>query len=111
MLTVTPVAVEKLKDVLKEQAERQASLRVIAAPAQHGGVQYMLTLEKELQQDDQSLDISGVKFIVDSYSAPYVEDATIDYIEEMHRVGFTISNPKYASGGCGCGGNCSCGGH
>ncbi len=111
MLTITAPAAEKLRDVIQEQGEGTSTLRLIAAPGPNGGVQYMLTFEKDIQKDDQSFDISGVKFVVDNFSAPYVEDATIDYVEDLQRVGFTISNPKYAGGGCACGGSCSCGGH
>ena len=57
---------------------------------------------------------------MDSDSAPFLEEATIDYVENLGgRVGFVINNPMFASGGgcgsgeCGCGGGgggCGCGG-
>jgi Fe-S cluster assembly iron-binding protein IscA len=68
--------------------------------------------------------MEGMEFLLDSDSAPFLEEATIDYVEEFGgRVGFVINNPMYAggSGGCGCGGGgcgcgsggggCGCGGH
>ena len=114
-MEVTTLAVEKLKEVMEEQGEEQGSLRVIAMPAESGGVQYMLTMEKETQADDTVLDVEGVKFLMDSDSAPFLEEATIDYVENLGgQVGFVINNPMYASaGGCGCGsggGGCGCGG-
>ena len=111
MLTVTPVAIEKLKGVLEEQGEKDSALRVIAVPGEHGGLQYMLSLEKEPQEDDTVLEEDGLKLLVDSFSAPFLDEATIDYVEELTHVGFVISNPKFAGGGCACGGNCACGGH
>ena len=109
-MEVTTLAVEKLKEVMEEQGEEQGSLRVIAMPAESGGVQYMLTMEKETQADDTVLDVNGVKFIMDSDSAPFLEEATIDYVENLGgQVGFVINNPMYASaGGCGSG-SCGCG--
>ncbi len=114
-MEVTTLAVEKLKEVMEEQGEEQGSLRVIAMPAESGGVQYMLTMEKESQADDTELKVDGVKFLMDSDSAPFLEEATIDYVENLGgQVGFVINNPMYASaGGCGCGsggGGCGCGG-
>jgi iron-sulfur cluster assembly accessory protein len=123
-MEVTTLAVEKLKEVMEEQGEEQGTLRVIAMPAESGGVQYMLTMEKETQADDTVLDVEGVKFLMDSDSAPFLEEATIDYVENLGgQVGFVINNPMYASaGGCGCGsggcgsgdggggGGCGCGG-
>ena len=116
-MEVTTLAVEKLKEVMEEQGEGEGSLRVIAMPAESGGVQYMLTMENESQTDDTVLNVEGVKFLMDSDSAPFLEEATIDYVENLGgQVGFVINNPMYASaggcgsGGCGCGnGGCGCG--
>ena len=110
MLEVTSPALEKLKEVLDEQGEKDSALRVIAVPAEHGGVQYMMTMEKEVQKDDTVLDMDGIRFLMDSDSEPFLEEATIDYVEDLTRVGFVINNPMFASGGCGCGGGgCGCG--
>jgi Fe-S cluster assembly iron-binding protein IscA len=66
-------------------------------------------MEKEHQPDDTVLRMDGMEFLLDSDSAPFLEEATIDYVEEFGgRVGFVINNPMYAGGGCGSGG-CGCG--
>ena len=114
-MDVTTLAIEKLKETMEEQGE-QGSLRVIAMPAETGGVQYMLTMEKETQADDTVLELDGLNFLMDSDSAPFLEEATIDYVENLGgRVGFVINNPMFATGGCGSGcgcgsGGCGCGG-
>ena len=108
MLEITSLALEKLKDVMKEQAEDGSALRVIAVPGGNGGVQYMLTMEKEAQKDDDVLELDGVRFLMDSDSMPFLDEATIDYVEELTRVGFVINNPTFAGAGCACG-NSSCG--
>ena len=107
MLEVTSPALDKLKEVLNEQAEDSSALRVIAVPGPHGGVQYVMTMENETQKDDTILDFDGVRFLMDSDSAPFLEEATVDYVEELTRVGFVINNPMYSQG-CACG-NTSCG--
>ncbi len=107
MLEVTSPALDKLKEVLDEQGEDGGALRVIAVPGPNGGVQYMMQMENETQKDDTVLDLDGVRFLMDSDSAPFLEEATVDYVEELTRTGFVINNPMYASG-CGCG-NTSCG--
>lgn len=118
-MEITELAIEKLKEVMEEQGEGESSLRVIAMPAESGGVQYMLTMENESQADDTELNVSGVKFLMDSDSAPFLEEATIDFVENLGgQVGFVINNPMFASAGgcgsgCGCGsggGGCGCGG-
>ena len=110
-MQVTELAIERLREVMEEQGENDSSLRVIAMPAETGGVQYMLTMEKETQPDDTILSLEGVNFLMDSDSAPFLEEATIDFVENLGgRVGFVINNPMFAAGGgCGCGGG-GCGG-
>ena len=109
-MEVTALAIEKLKEILDQEQEINSSLRVIAMPS-GAGLQYMLTMEKETQPDDTVLSLEGLSFLMDSDSAPFLEEATIDYVEEFGgQVGFVINNPMYASGGgCG-GGGCGCGG-
>ena len=110
-MEITALAIERLKEVLDEQGETDGSLRVIAMPAESGGLQYMLTMEKESQPDDTVMNVGGVNFLMDSDSAPFLEEATIDYVENFGgRVGFVVNNPMFATaGGCG-GGGCGCGG-
>lgn len=110
-MEVTTLAIEKLREVMEEQGEQEGALRVIAVPAETGGLQYMLTMENEHQADDTVLNMDGVKFLMDSDSAPFLEEATIDYVENFGgQVGFVINNPMFGSaGGGGCGGGCACG--
>jgi iron-sulfur cluster assembly accessory protein len=116
-MQVTSPALEKIKEVMQEQGEDGTALRVIAVPSEHGGVQYMMTMEKDVQKDDTTLELGGVRFLMDSDSEPFLDEATIDYVEELTRVGFVINNPMFAAAGCGCGsggcgsGGCGCGSH
>ena len=112
MITITEMAADKLKGILDEEGLPDAALRVIVVP-NGNGAQYMLTLESEQHEDDVLTEIDGVRVLIDADSAPIMEGAKIDYIEDLMRSGFIIDNPNIAmsTGGCGCGGNCSCGGH
>ena len=122
-MQVSESALEKIKEVLEDEGKKDSPLRVIALPQPNGSVQYMLTMDQESQSDDITINEDGVQFIVDSDSAPFVEKATIDFVEDLEKVGFTITNPEYpaasgcGSGSCGCGGGgggggggCGCGG-
>ena len=121
LIEVTPLAAEKLEQVLSEQSENGSLLRVMAMPGPHGGFQYMMGVEKESKEDDIIIDVENIKVLVDSESAPMVEGAQIDYIDGLMRSGFVISNPNFQGegGGCACGaggggcggGGCGCGSH
>ena len=113
MIEVTAPAVEKLKSILVEEDAPNSAIRVIMVPAGRGA-QYMLTLESEASDDDVVNEYDGVRILVDGDAAPIMEGAQIDYVEDLMRSGFVITNPNMPAvggcgGGCGCGGNCACG--
>ena len=114
-MEVTTLAIEKFKESLQESG-KEGPFRVIAIPDANS-VLYKLGLEDETQEDDTVLELDGLQFLMDSDSLPFLEEATIDYVENLGgQVGFVINNPMFASGGgcgegCGCGsGGCGCGG-
>ena len=111
IIEVTALAAEKLGEILKEQGEGEALLRMMVVPGPNGGFQYMLGLEKEPKEDDIVIETSTVQVLVDQESAPLIEGAQIDYIDGLMRSGFVISNPNFqgGGGGCACGGG-GCGG-
>ncbi len=51
---------------------------------------------------DLTVEFGGVKLTVDRMSAPYVQGATIDFVDTIEKQGFTIDNPN-ATGSCACG--------
>jgi iron-sulfur cluster assembly protein len=109
VINISPIAVEKLKDILEEQGEQGASLRVILMPGANGGAQYMLALEQEAKADDMVIQTDGVSILIDPDSAPLMEGAEIDYMDGLMKSGFVINNPNIQSGGCACGGGGECG--
>ena len=118
MINISPLASEKLKEILVEQGEEGSSLRVVLMPGPNGGAQYMLALEKDAKIDDTIVQSDGVQILIDPDSAPLMEGAEIDYMDGLMKSGFIINNPNIQSGGCACGGGgcgggggCACGGH
>ena len=113
MITLSDLAAEKLKEVLEEEGQPGASLRLMASPGANGGLSYILTLEEQPKADDTMMHANGVSLVVDNDSVPLLEGTEIDYVEGLMRSGFVINNPNFAmeTGGCACGGQCSCGGH
>ena len=108
MLEVTEVAIDKLKGIMKEQGEEAAALRVIVIGMSCSGPQYTLTLDREQSEDDTVITSDGLRLLLDPDTAGIIEGSKIDYVEELSRSGFTISNPNAPTGG-GCGNpNCGC---
>jgi iron-sulfur cluster assembly accessory protein len=112
MIHVTPLAAQKLEEIVTQEGDTGSMLRVMVMPGPQGGFQYMLGLEKEANDGDFIIDTETVKVLIDPDSAPLIEGSQIDYVEDLMRAGFVISNPNMQAGGCGCGGGgaCGCGG-
>jgi iron-sulfur cluster assembly accessory protein len=114
MLTITDAASRKLTEVIRQQSEHGGAvygLRLSAAPGCCSGAQYGMSLAKQAEQGDWEGEFGGVKVLVDTESAPFLEGVAIDYVETPEGSGFTIKNPNAAEkpeGGCGSG-SCSCG--
>lgn len=103
IITVTPMAVEEVKKFMEEQAAgTTAGLRVAVLPGGCSGFQYGLNIEDEAQDDDDVLEVNGMRVFVDPFSAQYLDGVEIDYVTTMMGSGFTFKNPN-ATGSCGCG--------
>ena len=53
-------------------------------------------------EGDRELVLEGVNVVVDPFSVPYLQGATIDFLTGLQESGFKIDNPNAASS-CGCG--------
>ena len=103
LLTLTPAAVSKVQTFIEDQgALGDAGLRVAVLPGGCSGFQYGLNIEDAPEDDDEVLDLSGVRIFVDPFSVQYLDGVEIDYVTSMMGSGFTFTNPN-ATGGCGCG--------
>jgi iron-sulfur cluster assembly protein len=102
MLTMTDKAAEKAKALFEEKGVADAGLRVFVVGGGCSGYQYGMALAREYDDDDLVIEHSGVKIVVDPDSAPLLEGAEIDYVDDLMKAGFTIYNPN-ATKSCACG--------
>ena len=77
------------------------ALRVAVEGGGCSGFQYDIRLDTPAA-DDFVLEGNGQKVIVDSTSLPFLENAVIDFSQELIGARFVIENPN-ASSSCGCG--------
>ena len=103
MITLTEQATGKLKDILAEESNPNAKLRVFVQGGGCSGMQYGFTIDESADPDDDfDLEMDGVHVLVDSASGQYLAGATIDYKEDAMGSSFVINNPN-AQTTCGCG--------
>src|SRR5215471_4767384 len=101
-LTLTSEAVLRLRGVLDAQQVPEGALRVFVSPGGCSGFSYGMSLEAEPADDDEIVEQSGVKVIVDPFSLQYLSGARIDFIDSLMGGGFTVVNPN-AVKSCACG--------
>jgi iron-sulfur cluster assembly accessory protein len=103
MVKVMPKAIEKIKEILREEKKEGYGLRLALVGGGCAGFQYYLDFEKEATPDDIVFEQEdGIKVFVDKRLLQYLDNSTIDYEEGLTGAGFKIDNPN-ATGGCGCG--------
>ncbi|ABV93472.1 iron-sulfur cluster assembly accessory protein [Dinoroseobacter shibae DFL 12 = DSM 16493] len=98
--TVTERAFARLAEINAESDAAKA-LRVAVEGGGCSGFQYEIKLD-DPAEDDLVLEGKGQKVVVDAVSLPFLENAVIDFTEELIGARFTIENPN-ASSSCGCG--------
>ena len=112
-LIVTDIAQTRLSDLLGDKiANEDQAIRIFAqgGGCACSGARFGMGLDA-VTEEDAVVKVGALTFVVDPTSAPVLEDASIDYVEDVMQQGFSITAPNAAAaagGGCGCGGG---GGH
>ena len=102
MISLTPVASTKVKEIMQMQSPVPVALRVAVVGGGCSGFQYHMAFENQTNDSDELLDFNGLKVAVDQMSSMYLEGVEIDYIETVECAGFKFNNPNVKST-CGCG--------
>jgi iron-sulfur cluster insertion protein len=102
MIEITENATIKIADILAEEGNPKAKIRVFVQGGGCSGMQYGFTLDEEQNEDDFEIPAGSLSVLVDSVSAQYLTNASIDYVEDLNGSQFKISNPN-AQTTCGCG--------
>ncbi len=102
IVTVTDKAAEKAKGILAEKGVENGALRVFVVSGGCSGYQYGMAIARSREDDDIAIEASGITLLVDAESAPLLEGAEVDYVDDLMKSGFTIFNPN-AVHSCACG--------
>ena len=95
-------AAAKVKSLLEQEGRDDLALRIAVQPGGCSGLRYQLFFDERTLDGDVVTDFNGVSVVVDRMSVPYLNGATIDFVDSIEKQGFTIDNPN-ASGSCACG--------
>jgi len=101
-INVSDTAAAKVKSLLEQEGRDDLALRIAVQPGGCSGLRYQLFFDERTLDGDVVTDFNGVNVVVDRMSVPYLNGATIDFVDSIEKQGFTIDNPN-ATGSCACG--------
>jgi iron-sulfur cluster assembly accessory protein len=101
-INVSATAAAKVKSLLAQEGRDDLQLRIAVQPGGCSGLRYQLFFDERTLDGDVVTDFDGVAVVVDRMSVPYLNGATIDFVDSIEKQGFTIDNPN-ATGSCACG--------
>ena len=95
-------AVDKLRELIAEEANPEIKLRVFVQGGGCSGFSYGFTFDEVQNEDDFDFNYEEVSVVVDAMSMQYLQGSTIDYREDVMGSSFVINNPV-AKTSCSCG--------
>ncbi len=106
-MILTPAAEMKVAELIKESQittpDKKQFLRLSVQPGGCSGLRYQTYFDYEIKEGDIVMPyMTGFDIRIDKMSMPYLEGSTMDYVETIEKIGFTIDNPN-AGGSCACG--------
>ena len=104
LVNVTEAAASRITQLLDEEKNSQAGLRVFVQGGGCSGFQYGLLIEEGVGDPDADriFQSNGVTIFIDPISIRYLAGAEVDFVDNLTGGGFTIKNPT-AKTTCGCG--------
>ncbi len=100
-IILTPNAAKRVAAIAEKQG-KEAILRLSVEGGGCSGFQYRFGLAEAIEDDDTTVEESGVRLVVDEVSLDLVRGSAVDFVESLGGSAFQVTNPNAASG-CGCG--------
>jgi iron-sulfur cluster assembly accessory protein len=101
-LEVTPVAINKVKEIMAQQNPQPVGLRVAVVGGGCSGFSYQMNFENQINPIDKTFEFDGLKVIVDQASWLFLKGTKLDFVDSLEGSGFKFDNPN-AKTTCGCG--------
>jgi len=103
MITVTPKAVQKIRDAFAKQGVTGGGLRLGVLGGGCSGLSYQFKYEPKPRATDKVLTFENdVDVYIDPKSMVYLDGMTLDWKDSLLQSGFAFENP-HAKKSCGCG--------
>ena len=126
LFTISPKAAQAVQGIITEKNMDGHALRIYVAGGGCSGMQFGMALDDKFSDKDTIVEMEGIKIVVDHQSIEFMQDASIEWMDDPQKgTGFVVNAPNAQQGGsCSCdneassesssgcgndGGGCGCG--
>jgi iron-sulfur cluster assembly protein len=102
MIQFTPIAAQKVKDLLTQRGTPDIGLRLGVRGGGCSGNSYFMEFCDAESPGDETFETHGIRLFVDLKSAVLLGGTEVDYVEGLMGAGFKFNNPNVRH-------NCACG--
>ena len=100
-INITDKAISKIQEFLSSQNMKYFRIKVKGGGC--SGFQYVFKSDNEINKNnDLIFDFKSLKILIDKNSIEFIDQAELDYKDELIGSSFSINNPN-AKNSCGCG--------
>ena len=100
-INITDQAISKIQEVLTSNNKKYFRIKVKGGGC--SGFQYVFKSENEINKEkDLVFKFKDLTILIDKNSLEFIDEAELDYKDELIGSSFSISNPN-AKNSCGCG--------
>lgn len=102
VVTLTPQAVQRIKDIMASADKTVAGLRVGVKNGGCAGMSYTMEWASEAGKFDEVIEQDGARVLIDSKAVLFLLGTQMDYRTDKFASNFVFNNPNETSA-CGCG--------
>jgi iron-sulfur cluster assembly protein len=100
-VTMTERAAQRVSEFLARRG-RGVALRLGVRTTGCSGLAYKLEYADQIDPDDQTFEVHGVKIVIDAKSLAFIDGTELDFVRDGLNEGFRFNNPNERDR-CGCG--------
>ena len=97
-MMITDVAQKKIAELIlisqEAMPEYKLFLRITAVLDDNSKLKHQTYFDYEIREDDSVITYDGFDLRIDNLSLPYLDGASVDYLESNGTVEFIIDNPN-----------------
>jgi iron-sulfur cluster insertion protein len=102
MIQVSPTAEIKILEILSQETDPNARVRMFVEGGGCSGFQYGFSIDTEPSSDDWEIALDKTSILIDPVSMQYLENIILDFKDDLEGARFVINNPAAVTT-CGCG--------